>query len=119
MYLSHCFIPRIGDSVSFLLHVSFPTGDEKVDHVDTKCIFICTIVGWARGTVGSCMVQVSLQWLDFEAYSETGMFTIVWLCINWFVNSSLMMERISFETALVNVQWMEDLFVLEWTTMSI
>ena len=58
MHLFHCFIPRIGDSVSFLLHVSFPTGDEKVDHVDTKCIFICTSVGWVRGTVGSCMVQV-------------------------------------------------------------
>lgn len=53
--------------------------------------------------------RFSLQWLDFEACSETGMFTIVWLCINWFVNSSLTMERnFSLETALVNVQWMED-----------
>ena len=53
--------------------------------------------------------RFSLQWLDFEACSKTGMFTIVWLCINWFVNSSLTMERnFSLETALVNVQWIEN-----------
>ena len=87
---------RIGASVSFLLHVfSFPTGDEEVDHVDTKCIF-----SFAR-VLDDDVVQLvhawhrfSLQWLDFEACSETGMFTIVWLCINWFVNSRLMVERI-------------------------
>ena len=56
---------RIGGSVSFLLHVSFPTGDEKVDHVDTKCIFICTSVGWVRGTVGSCMLQVFFTMAGF------------------------------------------------------
>ena len=56
----------------------------------------------------------------FEACSETGMFTIVCLCINWFVNSSLTVEQnfFSLETALVNVQWIGILFVLEWTTMS-
>ena len=50
----------------------------------------------------------------FEACSETGMFTIVWLCINWFVSSSLTMERnFSLETALVNVQWIGD-FICSW-----
>ena len=87
---------RIGGPVSFLLHVfSFPTGDEEVVHVDTKCI-----LSFAR-VLDDDVVQLvharyrfSLQWLDFEACSETGTFTIVWLCINWFVNSSLMVERI-------------------------
>ena len=103
----HCFISRIGDSVSFLLHVSFPTGDEKVDHIDTKCIlsYARVLEEYVEQLVHA-WYRFSLQGLDFEAYSETGMFTIVWLCINWFVNSSLTMERnFSLETALVNVQW--------------
>ena len=101
---------RIGGSVSFLLHVfSFPTGDEEVVHVDTKCILsfervldddvVQLVHAWYR---------FSLQWLDFEACSETGMFTIVWLGIIWFVNSSLTGNEFSLDMALVNVQWIED-----------
>ena len=95
--------------IVFSIACFFPTGDEKVDHIDLKCIFICTSVGCVCGTVGLCMLQVFFTMAGFEACSETGMFTIVWLCINWFVNSNLTMERnFSLETALVNVQWIGD-----------
>ena len=59
--------------------------------------------------------RFSLQWLDFEACSETGMFTIVWLCINWFINSSLKMdETFLLDTGLVNEQWMEEMWMVEF-----
>ena len=74
---------------------SFPTGDEKVVHVDTKCILsFARVLDIDVVQLVHAWYRFSLQWLDFEACSETGMFTIVWLCINWFVNSSLMVERI-------------------------
>ena len=106
---------RIGGSVSFLLHVfSFPIGDEKVVHVDIKCILsfermlqddvVQLVHAWRR---------FSLQWLDFEACSEIGMFTMVWLCINWFVNQSLTVNEFSLDIALVKcaVCWRFYLFL--------
>ena len=49
------FISRIGGSVSFLTVISYVacslilTGDEKVVHIDTKCIFfIWTSLAWYR-----------------------------------------------------------------------
>ena len=39
VYLFHCFIFVLVAQCLLYCMFSFPTGDEKVDHVNTKCIF--------------------------------------------------------------------------------